>query len=72
MNDEDLDYLDDFLLYRIDENTDTQGKDEGVLDLSELDGLLTAIVQTSVESQLWWFCRFRSDALGARQRHVLP
>ena len=46
MNDEDLDYLDDFLLYRIDENTDTQGKDEGVLDLSELDGLLTAIVQT--------------------------
>ena len=44
MNDEDLDYLDDFLLYRIDENADTQGKDEGVLGLSELDGLLTAIV----------------------------
>ena len=44
LSDEDLDYLDDFLLYRIDENADTQGKDEGVLGLSELDGLLTAVV----------------------------
>lgn len=44
ISDEDLDFLDYFLLYRIDEDTDTDGLDEGVLCLSELDGLLTAVV----------------------------
>jgi uncharacterized protein len=44
INDDDLDFLEDFLLYRIDENAVTEGMDEGVLDLSELDGLLTAVV----------------------------
>lgn len=44
ISDEDLDYLDDFLLYRIGENADTEGKDEGILCLSDLDGLLTAVV----------------------------
>ena len=44
MSDEDLDYLDDFLLDRIDENEDTEGKDEGILGLADLDGFLTAIV----------------------------
>jgi len=36
--------LDQFLLDRIDEDDVTKGKDEGVLDISELDGLFTAIV----------------------------
>ena len=31
ISDEDLDYLDNFLLDRIDENADTEGKDEGIL-----------------------------------------
>lgn len=44
MSDEDLDYLEDFLLYRIDEDADAEGKDEGILCLSELDGFLAAIV----------------------------
>ena len=44
ISDDDLDYLDDFLLDRIDENADTEGKDEGILGLSDLDGLLAAVV----------------------------
>lgn len=44
ITDDDLDFLEDFLLYRIDEDAVTEGKDEGILDLSELDGLLTAVV----------------------------
>ncbi len=44
ISDEDLDYLDNFLLDRIDENADTEGKDEGILGLADLDGLLTAVV----------------------------
>ena len=44
IKDEDLDYLDNFLLDRIDENADTEGKDEGILGLSDLDGLFTAVV----------------------------
>lgn len=44
ITDDDLDFLEDFLLDRIDEDADTEGKDEGILDLSELDGLLTAVV----------------------------
>lgn len=39
-----LDWLDRFLLDRITEGTDTDGMDEGVLDISELDDLFTAIV----------------------------
>ena len=48
LSDEELDFLDGILLGRIDENTDTEGKDEGVLDISELDGLFTAIVSGPV------------------------
>ena len=44
LDDDELDFLDDFLLYRIDEDAVTEGMDEGILDLSELDGLLTAVV----------------------------
>jgi uncharacterized protein len=44
LNDEELDWLDQFLLDRIDEDADTEGKNEGVLDVSELDGFLAALV----------------------------
>jgi len=44
LSDKELDWLDNFLLERIDEDADTRNKDAGVLDVSELDGLFTAIV----------------------------
>ncbi|MHB8745249.1 MAG: UPF0149 family protein [Gammaproteobacteria bacterium] len=43
-----LDQLGRLLLDRIDDDADTDGKDEGVLDVSELDGFLTAIVSGPV------------------------
>ena len=50
ISDEDLDYLDDFLLYRInqDEIDYDVDKDEGILCLSELDGFLAAVVSGPV------------------------
>ncbi len=39
LDEDELGWLDDFLLLRIDEDTDTKGKDEGVLNLAELDGV---------------------------------
>jgi uncharacterized protein len=51
LNDEELDWLDAFLLDRIDEDEvyeDGLEKDEGVLDISELDGFLTAVVSGPV------------------------
>ena len=51
LNDAELDQLGQFLLDRIDEDTDTEGRDEGVLDVSELDGLFTAIVSGPVSIQ---------------------
>ena len=48
LDDSELERLDEFLLERIDEDVDTEGKDEGVLDVSELDGLFTAIVSSPV------------------------
>jgi len=50
-SDEELERLDQFLLDRIDDDADAEGKDEGVLDVSELDGLLTAIVSCPVVIQ---------------------
>ena len=44
LTNEECERLDRFLLDRIDEEADTQDKDEGVLDISELDGLFTALV----------------------------
>lgn len=44
LNGEELDWLDQFLLDHIDDETDTEGKNEGVLNVSELDGFLTALV----------------------------
>jgi uncharacterized protein len=44
LTDKEFERLDRFLLERLDDDTDTEGKDEGVLDISELDGLFTALV----------------------------
>jgi len=44
LSEEEMDRLDRFLLERIDEEADDEGKDEGMLDISELDGFFTAIV----------------------------
>jgi len=44
LTDEECDRLNQFLLDRIDEEADALDKDEGVLDMSELDGLFTALV----------------------------
>lgn len=41
---EQLDWLEEVLLNRIDDDAVTMGLDEGVLDIPELDGFLTAIV----------------------------
>jgi len=48
LSEEELDRLDNFLLERIDDDTDTTDKDEGVLDVSELDGLFAAIISGPV------------------------
>jgi uncharacterized protein len=48
LSDEEFDRLNHFLLERIDAEADTLDKDEGVLDMSELDGLFTAIVSGPV------------------------
>jgi uncharacterized protein len=48
LSDEEYERLDQFLLDRIDEEADTLDKDEGVLDISELDGLFTAILSGPV------------------------
>jgi uncharacterized protein len=44
LSDEEYERLDEFLLERIDDDADTNDQDEGVLDVSELDGFFTAIV----------------------------
>src|SRR3990172_2677727 len=43
-----FDQIDRFLLDRVDDDEDTEGKDEGGLDVSELDGFFTAIVSGPV------------------------
>lgn len=48
LDDSEIDWLDRFLLDRVDEDTWREGMDEGVLDISTLDGLLTAIVSGPV------------------------
>lgn len=44
LNEEELERLEAFLLDRIDEDEDTEGKDEGIFNMSMLDGYFTAIV----------------------------
>jgi uncharacterized protein len=51
LNEKEIERLDRFLLERIDDDADTEGKNEGVLDVSELDGLFTAIVSGPVMIQ---------------------
>lgn len=60
LNDDELNWLDEFFLDRIDDDADTEGLDKGVLDTSTLDGLLTAVVSSPVVippsawlSQIW-------------------
>lgn len=48
LSDEEIERLQTILLDRVDEDAVTDGKDEGVLDVSELDGLLTAVVSGPV------------------------
>lgn len=48
LDDSELDWLDEFLPSRVDEDADTHDKDEGILDVSELDGFLTAVVSGPV------------------------
>ena len=50
LTDKECDRLDRFLLDRIDEEADTQDKDECVLDISELDGLFTALVSGPISA----------------------
>jgi uncharacterized protein len=50
LTDKECDRLDRFLLDRIDEEADTQDKDEGVLDISELDGMFTALVSGPIST----------------------
>ena len=51
LDDDELIWLDDFLLERIDRDADFMGKDEGVLSVAELDGLMTAVVSGPVMMQ---------------------
>lgn len=48
LNDEDIARLDQFLLYRIDDDADTESKDEGLLGISDLDGFFAALVSGPV------------------------
>jgi uncharacterized protein len=48
LTDDEMERLDRFLLDRIDEDADTEGKDEGIIDISGLDGFFTAIVSGPV------------------------
>ena len=48
LSEEELSQLDDALLNRFDEDSEPLSGDEGILDVSELDGLLTAVVSSPV------------------------
>ncbi|MBT8429461.1 MAG: UPF0149 family protein, partial [Gammaproteobacteria bacterium] len=48
LDDDEIEWLREFLLDRIDDDADTEGRDEGILDISELDGFLTAVVSGPV------------------------
>jgi len=55
ISDEKLDRLDNFLLERIGDDADTEGKDEGIFCLSQLDGFLAAVVSgpTMITPSQW-------------------
>ena len=48
LTEKEIERLDQFLLGRIDDDADTEGKDEGVLGISDLDGFFTAVVSGPV------------------------
>ena len=48
LDDDEIAWLEEFLLDRIDDDADTEGRDEDILDISELDGFLTAVVSGPV------------------------
>ena len=48
LSEAEIEWLEDFLLERFDDDTDTCDMDEGVLCISELDGLFTAVVSGPV------------------------
>lgn len=48
LSEKEIDQLEELLLNRIDDETDTLGKDEGIFDISSLDGFFTAIVSGPV------------------------
>jgi uncharacterized protein len=48
LSDDEIDWLDRFLIERVDEDQWRDGMDEGVINISMLDGLLTAIVSGPV------------------------
>ena len=45
-----LDRLDDFLLNRVDDEENIEGENEGIVDISSLDGFFTAIISAPVVS----------------------
>jgi uncharacterized protein len=56
LDDDEIAWLGELLLDRIKDDADTEGRDEGILDISELDGFLTAIVSgpiTVLPSPQW-------------------
>ena len=56
LNEQELAELDDALLYRFDEDSGPLPGDEGIIDVSELDGLLTAVVSAPVMIMpSYWF-----------------
>ena len=48
LDDDEIAWLEEFLLDRIDDDADTEGRDEGILNISELDGFLTAVVSSPI------------------------
>ncbi len=55
LNDDEIDRLEQLLLYRIDEDADYEGMDEGIFDLATLDGFFTAIVSgpVAIPPSIW-------------------
>lgn len=51
LNEKEFDFLEHFLLYRIDDDDHPLDMDEGVLGMDELDGLLSAVVSGPVAIQ---------------------
>jgi len=51
LNEDELDLLDTFLLYRVDDDAETEVKNEGIFEACTLDGFLTAVVSGPVAIQ---------------------